>query len=323
MGDMRPRDPAPPSRRAAAIQSSLRRYPKHLLAAIRAFGQKKSGPRVPVGACPPMEGHALAALWLGHATVLLRIGGRTILTDPVFSHRVGLSLGALTLGPERLFPTPLTLEQLPAVDLILLSHAHFDHLDKPTLRRLVSQETAVITARHTAKLVPRGFGEVIELDWDKEQDVAGLRIGAIKPSHWGARTALDRHRRFNSYLIAAAEAAGQAGHRVLFAGDTAHTEAFDHLGDVKLAIFGIGAYEPWVHAHATPEQAWSMFTSLGRRVGAGGGPQGGEHLLPVHHATFPLGDEHPDEPMQRLLAVAGADAHRIVARRAGDLWTAA
>jgi hypothetical protein len=106
---------------------------------------------------------------------------------------------------------------------------------------------------------------------------------------------------------------------VLFAGDTAHTDAFEHLDGVDLAIFGIGAYEPWIHAHATPEQAWSMFTSLGRRASRGRAVGGG-HLLPVHHATFPLGNEHPDEPMQRLLAAAGDQAHRVVGRRAGDLW---
>ena len=88
-------------------------------------------------------------------------------------------------------------------------------------------------------------------------------------------------------------------------GDTAMTDAFNGLGPVDLAIFGIGAYEPWNHHHANPEQVWAMFHALG------GGVEGGGRLLPMHHSTFPLGEEHRDEPLQRLLAVTG----RVVMRR--------
>jgi L-ascorbate metabolism protein UlaG (beta-lactamase superfamily) len=321
--------PGNPARPALAIaaktKSLLRRYPRILAESIRAHTSDRQQARIArtaAGAAPsqpaqplsPLEAllsfpsHELAAVWLGHATVLMRVGGLTILTDPVLSQRIGMSLGPMTLGPQRLRPLPAAETSLPPIDAVIISHAHFDHLDKPTLRRLVKPDTCVITARKTARLIPRGFGDVYELDWDHELDVKGVRFSALQPTHWGARAALDRRRGYNSYVI---EEPGRGpDHRVLFAGDTALTEAFNHLQHVKLAILGIGAYQPWEEAHATPEQAWQMFRSINA-----------ESLLPIHHSTFPLGEEHPDEPMQRLLAAAGCDAHRIVAREAGTLWT--
>jgi L-ascorbate metabolism protein UlaG (beta-lactamase superfamily) len=310
-----PRSGRPPLALAAKTKSLLRRYPRFVAESIRAHSKSKSlivpGPVTipgPLESLLTLRTHDLAAVWLGHATVLMRVGGLTILTDPVLSERIGMSLGPVTFGPQRLRPAPASESGLPPIDVILVSHAHFDHLDKPTLRRLINPETAVITARKTRRLIPKGFGEVYELDWDNWLDFRGVRFGAIRPTHWGARAALDRRRGYNSYII---EEPGRGpDHRILFAGDTALTEAFDHLQQVKLAVLGIGAYQPWEHAHATPEQAWRMFQSIGA-----------EHFLPVHHSTFPLGDEHPDEPMQRLLLAAGDEHHRIVGRDAGTLWT--
>lgn len=98
----------------------------------------------------------LAAAWIGHATILLRIGGMTVLTDPVLSHRVGLGMGLITMGPKRLVAPALKLNQLPKLDLILISHAHFDHLDVPTLHRL-PKDVPVVTAHRTQDLF-RGLG---------------------------------------------------------------------------------------------------------------------------------------------------------------------
>ena len=117
--------------------------------------------------------HSLAAAWLGHATVLLRLGGRTVITDPVLSARVGLGLGLITGGPRRLIAPALTAAQLPPVDLILLSHAHFDHLDRPTLVRM-DKATPVVAAHDTADLITDlGFRHVTELRWGESADVAG------------------------------------------------------------------------------------------------------------------------------------------------------
>ncbi len=252
----------------------------------------------------------LAAVWIGHATVLLRLGQRWILTDPVFSERVGVQLAGYTFGLGRLMPPAIAPEVLPALDLVLVSHAHFDHLDAPTLRKLARRSTAVVTAARTRRLVPHGFGEVHELDWDRDLEVAGLRVRAMRPEHWGARAAFDRARGYNSYVVEGAQ------RRVLFAGDTADTRAFGAVGPLDLAIFGIGGYEPWEHAHATPEQVWRMASEAGA-----------EHLLPVHHSTFPQSDEPAGEPMQRLLRAAGAPESRegglrVIPAGPGELWIA-
>src|SRR5205807_9041213 len=119
--------------------------------------------------------------------------------------------------------------------LILISHAHFDHLDRPSLVRL-SKRTPVITAHHTLDLVrDLGFRQITELQWGEKLDVGSLTVTACEVAHWGARTFFDRHRGFNAYLIEG------AGRRVLYGGDTAYHEGFRALPKVDLGIFGIGA----------------------------------------------------------------------------------
>ncbi|HET6251341.1 MAG TPA: MBL fold metallo-hydrolase [Tepidisphaeraceae bacterium] len=251
------------------------------------------------------EKHDLAAMWIGHATVLLRIGGMTILTDPVFSSRVGVGLGLVTAGPKRLVAPAITLRELPPIDLILISHAHFDHLDRPTLARL-PKRIPIITAHHTGDLLrDLGFRKVRELDWDQQTRISpGVKISAHAVAHWGARTFHDRHRGFNSYLIEA------GNRRVLYGGDTAYHQGFASLAPVDLAILGIGAYDPYIAAHATPEQAWHMAELCQAR-----------HILPMHHSTFRLSHEPAEEPMERLLMIAGDRADRIVIREVGGQWS--
>jgi L-ascorbate metabolism protein UlaG (beta-lactamase superfamily) len=250
------------------------------------------------------EKRELAAAWIGHATVLLRVGGKTILTDPVLSNTVGVGLGLLTAGPRRLVAPALSLKELPQIDLILISHAHFDHLDRPTLARL-PRRTPVITAHHTQDLIrDLGFRRVAELRWGEQLKLPdGMRISAHSVAHWGARTIYDRHRGFNAYLIEA------DNKRVLYGGDTAYHEGFRELGKVDLAIVGIGAYDPYVAAHATPEQAWRMADQVRA-----------DHLLPMHHSTFRLSHEPTHEPMERLLEAAGRDTERVVIKNIGGQW---
>lgn len=299
------------TRGAAIARSGLRRYPRELLDSL-----KKPGPG-PVVVGPPVlatnfefpEGSPIAAAWLGHATVLLNVGGTWILTDPVFSHRIGIRLGGLTIGPKRVLDLAHHPEALPPIDLVLISHAHFDHLDRPTLARLARPETMVVTAANTGRLIPRGFGDVREIGWDQTLDVGDVAIGAIRPAHWGARTAWDRHRGYNSYVIESRRT-GPAS-RVLYAGDTAFTDVFRGVGTPHLSIFGIGAYDPWIRAHATPEQVWAMHEHAGAK-----------YLLPIHHSTFVLSDEPLDEPLARLVRAAGHAGDRIVAPRPGEVWAA-
>ena len=248
---------------------------------------------------------SLGAAWLGHATVLLRVGGMTILTDPVLGNRVGVGLGLMTGGPRRLVAPALTRRELPPIDLILLSHAHFDHLDRPTLARL-PKRAEVVTAAQTGDLTrDLGFSRVTELGWGESVKVGPLVITAQQVRHWGARTMYDRHRGYNAYLIEAPK------HRVLYGGDSAYCDYFRGLGPVDLAILGIGGYDPYEMAHATPEQAWEMAKHARAR-----------HVVPMHHSTFRLSREPSGEAIRRLLVAAGDEAERVVVRQLGGQWSA-
>ena len=264
-------------------------------------------PPTPVKVKPDLsnwENEPLAAMWIGHATVLLRIDGMTVLTDPVFSNRVGVGLGLLTGGPRRLVAPALGWRELPPLDLILVSHAHFDHLDRPTLNRL-SKKVPVITAAHNRDLiVDLGFRRVSELRWGESMQVGALKVTAREVSHWGARTFHDHHRGFNAFLLEGPR------HRVLYGADTAYHDRFLDIGKVDLAIMGIGAYDPYVAAHATPEQALAMADHVRA-----------DFVLPMHHSTFRLSYEPVHEPLERILAAAGKDDYRIIAREIGSRWS--
>lgn len=302
-------------RLAAIVKSGLRRYPPQLVSSIRhlinpSFLARPSHD-FDVGA---FERSDLAAVWLGHASVLMRVGGTTILTDPVFSDRIGLTMGTVTMGISRVAPVPIPASSLPHIDLVLLSHAHLDHLDRPTLQGIASKKTTVVTAARTTRLVPPGFGRVHELTWGNRLNVCGVELEAVRPAHWGARKAIDRRRGFNSYVITS------ECRRALYAGDTALTNAFDDLGAMDMAVFGIGAYQPWNHHHANPEQVWRMFTAMQSNAGTTERKASGV-LVPIHHSTFKLSDEPMDEPIARMLAVAGSDAQRVVVRHVGESWS--
>jgi L-ascorbate metabolism protein UlaG (beta-lactamase superfamily) len=253
----------------------------------------------------------LFAAWLGHSTVLLKIDGFTVLTDPVFSDRAGIRLGPVTLGVKRLVAPALVPYQLPKIDLVLLSHAHMDHTDLPSLRALESRHTAVVNAvRNSDLLRTHRWRRVVELGWGQSQHVGPATVRAFEVNHWGARMRTDYYRGYNGYLIEC------GGHRVLFAGDTAVTAAFRGLRSprrpIHLAIMPIGAYNPWIRFHCTPEQAWRMASDAGA-----------ERVLPIHHQTFPLGREPLLEPIERLDRVAGSGRDRIAVQRVGEEFCAA
>ncbi len=250
----------------------------------------------------------LHAAWLGHSTVLLSIDGFTVLTDPVFSQRVGLNLGPFTLGIKRLVQPAVDFSELPPIDLVLLSHAHMDHFDLPSLRQLESSRTSVVTALRTSDLLRvRRFSSVQELRWSEELNVGPAKVKAFQVAHWGARMRSDVHRGFNGYLLEV------EGRRILFGGDTAHTDHFKPLRTsraIDLAIMPIGAYDPWIHVHCNPEQALAMANDAGA-----------ESILPVHHQTFQLSREPREEPLERLLTAAGNASDRICVREIGAEFT--
>jgi len=250
----------------------------------------------------------LHALWIGHSTVFLRIDGLTILTDPVFSTKIGVGVGPLTIGMKRLVAPAILAEDLPAPDVILLSHAHMDHFDLPSLRTLEHRGTTVVTAAGTSDLLRvKRYQKVHELKWNETARVASASIRAFEVRHWGARTHTDIHRGYNGYVIEAGQ------HRVLFGGDTAYTESFRRLRSSKefdLAIMPIGAYDPWINAHCNPEQAFQMANDAGANL-----------ILPVHHQTFKLSSEPYFEPIERMLTAAGERA--IVQEIGGEFRSSA
>ena len=255
----------------------------------------------------------VTAAWIGHATVLINVFGITILTDPVLFPRIGIRLPGFTIGPKRLTAPALQFHELPRIDLILLSHAHFDHFDLRTLRRF-NKNTTVVTAPNTADLLRwTRLRDITELCWGEQKSlntVAGaVGITAFEVKHWGARTQRDTHRGYNGYLI---ESRARGKRRILFGGDTAMTDSFAklrHDGEIDLAIMSIGAYNPWIQSHCTPEQAVAMATAAGARF-----------IMPVHHQTFRLSFEPLREPIERFQAALSETPERIALREIGQTF---
>jgi L-ascorbate metabolism protein UlaG (beta-lactamase superfamily) len=279
--------------------------------AVSVTRRKRKLPMAPAPFVPhpkkwPDQG--LHAAWLGHSTVLLKLDGFTILTDPILGARCGVRMGPVTVGLKRMVAPALVRSQLPHIDLILLSHAHFDHFDLATLRSLERSGAAVVTARNTSDLLrTERYKSVQEIGWGESVRVGPLTILGIRVKHWGARMRTDTHRGFNGYLIESQH------HRVVFGGDTAYTDTFRAARGsrpVDLAILPIGAYDPWIHVHCSPEQAWRM-----------GADCGADYLLPVHHQTFRLSREPYYEPVERFVASAGTRPERVVVTRIGQEWS--
>ena len=254
------------------------------------------------------EDNSVTAAWLGHSTVLLNVFGLTVLTDPVLFRRIGPDLRVGTCGPKRLVASPLTPDKLPPVDLVLLSHAHMDHMDFRSLRRMPAS-ARVVTAKATSDLLRRThFKTVTELGWGDSAKIntahGDVRIEAFQVNHWGARWKYDRHRGFNGYIIE------REGRKILFGGDTAMTSLFQPLrskGPFDLAIMPIGSYRPWEVSHCTPEQAVRMANDAGAN-----------YFLPIHHKTFVLSREGPTEPTERLQAAL--EPERIALRDIGETF---
>src|SRR5262249_49635723 len=160
---------------------------------------------------------------------------------------IGIGLGPVTLGLKRIVAPALALAELPRIDLILLSHAHMDHFDLPSLRHLEGRATRVITAAQTSDLLRADrYGGVRGLGWLDRATMGPLEIRAFQVNHWGARMRNDTYRGYNGYTIESGR------YRVLFGGDTALTTAFRSLRKSRpfdLAIMPVGAYNPWIHAH--------------------------------------------------------------------------
>jgi L-ascorbate metabolism protein UlaG (beta-lactamase superfamily) len=246
---------------------------------------------------------------LGHATLLFNFLGVRAISDPSFYDRVGVTFdGILTLGPKRHLPAPLAPSEVGPLDVILITHAHMDHLDLRSLKVLPKTATVIACDQCRDLIAPLGYSDVRELKWGDSTSVKGLTVTALGANHWGNRwpKPFGKTRGYNSYLIE------RDGHRMFLACDSALTDKFVPLksNPPDVAVFSIGAYDPWIASHANPEQVWQMFKQTGAAW-----------LVPIHWGTFRLSKEPMEEPLQRLNAAAGSERGRIVIQSIGATWS--
>jgi L-ascorbate metabolism protein UlaG (beta-lactamase superfamily) len=271
-------------------------------------GATASGPAPASGQLRPASwpSNAITVGYLGHATLLIDYLGVHLISDPAFFHRVGLDVGHLfTVGPVRHAPVPLNPGAIPPLDLILITHAHMDHLDLPSLQALPKSATVVSCPGCPDLIEPLGYTDVRPLKWGESTFVHGLKITAMGARHWGRRWPWQADRGYNSYVIE------KDGIRMLIACDSAFTPVFSQLHDDPplIAAFSIGAYDPWIRNHANPEEVWEMFRESGAR-----------YLVPIHWGTFRLSKEPMDEPLRRLIHDAGPRSNAIVIRKVGGVF---
>ena len=246
--------------------------------------------------------------WLGHSTTLINFYGVHILTDPTLGNRIGVALGVGTAGPKRYIAPALRVDELPPIDLLLLSHAHMDHLDVATLSRL-APKTFTVTAKTTRDVLSgTGLQQITELPWRGKATVhsakGALEIEAFEVKHWGNRWPHGIARGYNGYVLK------REGKSLLFGGDSAMTPLFSAVrsrGPFAAAIMPIGAYQPWIRNHCTPEEAVGMADQAGAH-----------HIVPVHHQTFKLSNEPMHEPLERFQAALHKEPERIALWQIGE-----
>lgn len=253
----------------------------------------------------------LNLLWLGHAGLLIEIAGKRILIDPVLGNRPSPTQ---LFGPAKRFHSaPISVEELPKIDYIVISHNHYDHLDYEFIN--------AIKHKKITYLLPLGLGatfkywgikgnNIYEANWHKQLQLDELTFIAADARHYSGRFLNDRNASFwNSWII-------QSNKQKLFiSGDSGYIEAYKNIGEqygpFDLAAIAIGAYHKlWPENHKNPEEAWQAFKDLQA-----------EKMLPVHWATFDLALHAWAEPIERLVKIAGAEKDKICTPKIGE-WIA-
>ncbi len=250
--------------------------------------------------------------WIGHASFLLQLDGLNVLTDPVFGARASPFTFA---GPRRLTPVGLAINQLPPIDLVLISHNHYDHLDDASVRRLAQdhpQAQFVVPLGLKVWFAERGITRVVELEWWQSATLGAARVTSVPVQHFSGRSLRDRNATQWCGLVLEL-----GGRRVLFAGDTGYSKDFADIGarfaPFDLALLPIGAYDPrWFMAavHVNPEEAVQIHLDIDSRLS-----------VAMHWGTFRLTSEPLDEPPQRLAAAlraAGVSEQSFVVYQHGE-----
>jgi L-ascorbate metabolism protein UlaG (beta-lactamase superfamily) len=264
-------------------------------------------PQVPVAVAASQS----ALTFIGHSSFLIQTGGQGLLVDPVFATRLILMRRQRRPG--------VRLRDLPRIDAVLLTHAHMDHLNRPSLRAInremrrrgLPAPVAIVPRGVTDLVHTLGFSAVRELDWWQSLAHNGLSITATPAKHWGARMFTDTHRGFGGYVIQAED-----GPRIYHSGDTAYFDGFHEIGaqlHPDVALLPIGAYFPDTYrvVHTSPEEALQAFEDCGA-----------SWMIPMHYGTFPLGREPMTEPLPRLLAAAKASdlSEQVHPLAEGESW---
>lgn len=250
----------------------------------------------------PLEHDEMEIIWIGHASFFVRTPHHNILIDPVWAKWV---------GPLKRSREPgIPIDHLPPIDLILISHAHFDHLCLRSLRKICTgQETIIVPEKVSSVVKSIPCAEIREMsDWDVAT-FDSLEVTFTPCFHWGARYIHDTHRGFGGYLLKT------PGHHLYHSGDSAYFDGFAEIGErhhIDTALLPIGAYNcpSGREVHMNPEEALVAFNDLG----AG-------KMIPMHFGTFPISIEHPNEPLDRLHAAVNGVHHlkdRVVTPRVGE-----
>lgn len=299
--------PIPPGLRDRSV-------PPPSLADFLCGGERRT-PNGPLPSTSPLDAwrtpssSGLRATWLGHSTVLLEMDGLRVLTDPVWGPRASPSR---LVGPKRFQPVPVALKAMPPVDLVVISHDHYDHLDYPTIRALAKTEVPFVTSLGVGAHL-EGWGipahRIVELDWWETWTLPGsdLAVTAAPSQHFSGRGLNDRNTTLWSSLVLRS-----ARHAVFFSGDTGLTTEYraiaERLGPFDLVLLEVGAFHPaWGDIHLGPEHALEAFDLLGGGV-----------LLPVHWGTFSLAMHAWDQPAEVLLASGAARDGRLLMPRLGE-----
>jgi L-ascorbate metabolism protein UlaG (beta-lactamase superfamily) len=238
---------------------------------------------------PELKAEEVGITWIGHASFLIQTATQNLLIDPNWAKWLKVI--------KRVRHPGMHLHDLPSIDLVLVTHAHFDHLDRRTLRTVAADQPIVVPFEVGNLVHDLGFRSVHELHYWEQFAHEPLKITLTPCHHWGARVLTDTHRGFGGFVI---EGAGQT---IFHCGDTAYFEGFREIGQrhpIDVALLPIGAYEPpsGREVHMNPEEAVRAFLELGARF-----------MVPMHYGTFRLSYEPMDEPLVRLLACA--EAHGI------------
>jgi L-ascorbate metabolism protein UlaG (beta-lactamase superfamily) len=278
------------------LNISLRRKAKQFsrLARTSVLHRRTGTPRAPV----LVSREELGITFIGHSAFFLQVGGLTLLVDPNYARWLFLL--------KRLRHPGLLLEDLPAIDAVLITHAHMDHLHKPSLRA-IAHGTRNLIGHAPIAIVPHGVGDLIvdlgfrqihEMRWWEQQTLEGengqVSITHVPARHWGARMLKDYHRGFGGYCLHEPE----HGYSLYHAGDTAYFDGFAEIGErmhPEIALMPIGAYSPesYRNVHTSPEDALRGFVEMGA-----------DWFIPMHFGTFRLSHEPVEEPLQRLHAEA-------------------